>query len=328
MIIESLINPEKMNKNISILFFIGFFYTLLSLFLSYSVFKEYSSIITILLTSFSLIPYIYKSIKYEEKEDLKLDKEISILKHHYKTLMKFMMIFLGMVLAFCLAFVFLPSSITDDLFLSQVETINVINPNLNENNNLIDVKSDNEAIKNYNNLEPKLDDNVEIKNLNNQLLTGNYLSTSNNSINILFQIITNNLVVIFVCFLFSFLFGFGSIFILSWNASVMGTAIGLIVKESLSKIGSLFGFEKIFHYFNIISVSFFSFFIHGFFEIMGYFVAGLAGGILSVAAIKHDFRTKKYKKILNDSFILFLSSLLLIILAGLIEVYVTPLFFY
>jgi len=40
------------------------------------------------------------------------------------------------------------------------------------------------------------------------------------------MIIANNFQVLLFCVLFSFFYGAGAIFILSWNASVMGAAIG------------------------------------------------------------------------------------------------------
>ena len=62
-------------------------------------------------------------------------------------------------------------------------------------------------------------------------------------------------------------------------------------------------------------------------EILAYFVAGLAGGIISSAVIRHDFGTKKYEKIILDSAVLLLISVVMIVVAAFLEVYVTPMFF-
>jgi len=48
-------------------------------------------------------------------------------------------------------------------------------------------------------------------------------------------------------------------------------------------------------------ISFLRYAIHGIPEILAYFTAGLAGGIISVAVIRHDFLTKKFKNIVIDS---------------------------
>ncbi|MEM2138743.1 MAG: hypothetical protein QXM96_01165, partial [Candidatus Woesearchaeota archaeon] len=62
-------------------------------------------------------------------------------------------------------------------------------------------------------------------------------------------------------------------------------------------------------------------------EILAYLVAGLAGGIISTAVIRHDFGTSKYVNIIMDSSVLLIGSLLLLVFAAWLEVYVTPLFF-
>ncbi|MEM2974769.1 MAG: stage II sporulation protein M, partial [Candidatus Micrarchaeia archaeon] len=52
------------------------------------------------------------------------------------------------------------------------------------------------------------------------------------------KILMNNIGVLFLSFLFSFLFGAGAVFILAWNASVLAAAIGMAAKS----IGGLKGF--------------------------------------------------------------------------------------
>ena len=116
----------------------------------------------------------------------------------------------------------------------------------------------------------------------------------------LFEVILfNNLKVMLVCFILSLLFGTGAVFIIAWNASVLGVYIG-----SLSK--------SIFH----IPIVTLSFLPHGIPEICGYLCAGLAGGILS-AAIMRGHNKKILKIIFIDSLkILFLGAILILLGAG------------
>ena len=67
--------------------------------------------------------------------------------------------------------------------------------------------------------------------------------------------------------------------------------------------------------------------IHGIPEIIAYFVAGLAGGIISVAMINRDLESSKFRRIILDVIDLCLIAIVILILAALLEVYVTPLFF-
>jgi uncharacterized membrane protein SpoIIM required for sporulation len=122
------------------------------------------------------------------------------------------------------------------------------------------------------------------------------------------------------------LYGAGAIFILTWNASVISTAIGNIIRTNIAS-HTVTGFSKISSYFQIISLAILRYMIHGIPEIVAYFVAGLAGGIISVAAINEKFGTRKFEKIVLDSSDLILISVLILILAALIEVYITPALF-
>jgi len=116
-------------------------------------------------------------------------------------------------------------------------------------------------------------------------------------------ILTNNLEVMVFAFIFSLLFGAGAVFIIVWNASILGTAIGDLSKSV---------FE--------IPVVAFSFLPHGIPEIIGYLCAGLAGGLIS-AAILRCRSTDVLKLIFFDSIkILLLGTFFILIAAG-IEVY-------
>jgi len=116
-------------------------------------------------------------------------------------------------------------------------------------------------------------------------------------------IILNNLGVLFLSFVFSFLFGAGAIFILSWNASVLSAAIGMSAK-------SIGGFKAI-------PLAILGYFPHGSLEILAYFIGGIAGGLVSLAFTKRN--TKKFSFIIKDSLELMVISVILLIAAGVIE---------
>jgi uncharacterized membrane protein SpoIIM required for sporulation len=141
------------------------------------------------------------------------------------------------------------------------------------------------------------------------------------------KIFLNNIKVLIFCILFSFVYGSGAIFILMWNASVIGTAIGNFIRSELAKVAQLVGFDKIAHYFQIISLGLLRYSIHGIPEIFAYFIGGLAGGIIGIAVIRHDFGTTKFEHILLDSADLLLLSLGVLFIAAILEVFVTPAIF-
>lgn len=140
----------------------------------------------------------------------------------------------------------------------------------------------------------------------------------------LMQIFSNNVKVMIFCILFAFLFGAGAIFILTWNASVIAAAVGSFVRNNLEVYSQAVGIEKLTGYFHLGSTSLMRYLVHGIPEITAYFVAGLAGGIISVAVIRHDFGTDKFKKIVMDSVDLLVIAILLLIVAAFMEVFITP----
>ncbi len=141
----------------------------------------------------------------------------------------------------------------------------------------------------------------------------------------LFQsIFVNNLKVLLFCLIFSFLFGAGAIFILTWNASVVAVAIGNMIKTNLATVATDIGSVSIGNYLSIGTFSFFRFMFHGIIEITAYFVAGLAGSIISIAVIKHNLQEES---VLYDTLDLVVLSIGILLFAAIVEVYVTPVFF-
>ncbi|MCK4497068.1 MAG: stage II sporulation protein M [Candidatus Aenigmarchaeota archaeon] len=117
------------------------------------------------------------------------------------------------------------------------------------------------------------------------------------------RIFANNFQVMLFAFLFSLFFGAGAVFILVWNASILGVAIARISETvwHIPGAGSLF-------------------LTHGILEIGGYIVAGLAGSIISAAVLRKN-RSAVLKTILFDSFKLLALAIVLIVVGAFVEVY-------
>jgi len=148
-----------------------------------------------------------------------------------------------------------------------------------------------------------------------------------NSFTIFSKILFNNIKVLTFCILFAFIYGFGSIFILTWNASVIGVAIGNFIRVNVGAYVNSVGLIKAATYFQVFSLSLLRYFTHGIPEIIAYVIGGIAGGIISIAIMKGDFKNKGFEKVLFDSSELITISLLFLLVAAFIEVYVTPILF-
>lgn len=139
-------------------------------------------------------------------------------------------------------------------------------------------------------------------------------------------ILVNNLQVLAFCIIFSFIYGAGAIFILVWNASVIGVAIGSMMKQGLQRLGELGHNATLMHYFTVLPVGL-TYLVHGLPEMASYFLGSLAGGIISVAVVCHHYREPQFWHILMDSLDLLLLSLTVLLMSAAVEVWVTPALF-
>ncbi|GIU68435.1 MAG: hypothetical protein KatS3mg001_285 [Candidatus Pacearchaeota archaeon] len=127
----------------------------------------------------------------------------------------------------------------------------------------------------------------------------------------LLSIIENNIYVMIFTLLLSLIFGAGAIFVLAWNASVISAAIAIFTDHSIKDI----------------PLGILRYMIHGFPEIAAYFIAALAGGIFGVGVLRNGIKSKKFLHVVENTIMLIFMAILIIILAALMEVYLTPLFF-
>lgn len=281
MVLESIVIPAEMERHPKRMFYVGFIYSTVGLFLGLFVFGKYASLSSIFLTTMPLIVILYKAIELEEKKDIMIHGEFSLMKEHRYILSLFIFLFVGMVVSYAFWFFILPADIVQNMFASQIETIE-------------DITSG--------------DINV----------TGASYSSD-----VLELILITNFRVWLFCILFSFLYGSGAIFILTWNASIIGVAAGNIFREIIYTHSSADHYALLYNYFTAFPLSL-SYLIHGIPEVSAYFLGALGGGIISVAVIKHDFRSKNFRHVLVDSLDLLVVSLIVLIIAALVEVYITP----
>lgn len=285
MVLEDLLTPEGAERKPWHMMPLGALYASIGVFLALWIFREQASLIVVFLTVMACIPLVYKIIKFEEDKEIKIDKESGILKEHRKALLSFIYLFLGFVIAFSIWFIALPAGFVKDLFATQMFTISSIN----------------------------------------NAVTANVITGHATGLGLLWSIIANNLKVLFFCVFFSFFYGTGAIFILTWNASVISSAIGSFVRGNIEKIAAAEGLMKVATYTHMYAIGMTRYMTHGIFEILAYFIGGLAGGLISVAIIRHRMGERIFNKVMLDALDLIVLALVTTLFAGIIEVYVTPL---
>ncbi|MFH1249036.1 MAG: stage II sporulation protein M [archaeon] len=289
--LESLINPKRAERKPWEMFFIGLLYASVSLlivdwiFLKDTVLSQYVSILIVTFTVMCSMPFFYFIIRMEEIKDVQIGEERILIKEHGKAIAALIYLFMGFVIAFAFWYIVLPSGITSQNFKAQVEQYCAIN------------SPDDFA---------RCVGNVGVK----DTITGNAVVTGGMAYQMrhFVDILVNNLYVLVFTLIFSLTFGAGAIFILAWNASVIAAAIGIFTEASL-------------HHFHM---GIMRYFIHGIPEISAYFVGALAGGIISVSIIRHDFKDDKFWKVLQDSVDLIIVAIIILVISAFIEVFITP----
>src|SRR3989338_2260980 len=128
------------------------------------------------------------------------------------------------------------------------------------------------------------------------------------------RFLLNNTQVMLLTFVLSIAFGAGAIFILAWNASVIAVYIGFFVRSLAES-----GLSNPVAYLYGVPLGLSSIALHGIPEIVAYFIAGLAGGILSVGLLREKVKSKNFNAILFDSLVLFLAAEMLIVVAAYVE---------
>jgi uncharacterized membrane protein SpoIIM required for sporulation len=127
------------------------------------------------------------------------------------------------------------------------------------------------------------------------------------------SILFNNLKITLIFLVLSLIFGAGSILFLAWNASVWGVVFGYLATNYTNALDSFIGiFIKVMP--------------HMFLEVGAYFFAIIAGGIMSQAVLREKFGSNKFNYAVKDGFVFLTVSLILIITAAFVEVYVYSLF--
>ncbi len=309
MVLEMIMKPEYAQKSPIKTLLLGFGVSSVALWISYLatlwlptyIFPEHANSWFLFLTAVALIPFLNKIYLIEEREDERISEK-NIFRRHEDLLFIYIFLFLGMILSFSFWFTILPLKISQIVFSGQVAEIYRIQGLKTSLSGAL-IATGAGAITG----------NIFAK------ITG-YATTR---VAFLKLVMFNNMRLLLLFMVFSFVFGAGAILLLTWNAAVVGVAMGFIIRDSILVSGSVL--LKSAFYLKELPFSFMSFFLHGIFEIVGYFAAAISGGIFSVAILRGMHKTKHFKTILKDVVFFLVLALALVGIGAVLEVYVTPL---
>ncbi len=289
--IESLFNPRevkgKSSKRLEI-FVAGVIFTLVGTLLAINILPPKPGVqglgfLVVAFISIPAAPFYVQIFKIEEKEDI-VEKGKSIFFRHLDIIEIFGFFFLAVVFASSLFYVIAPPEVSNTVFTDQI-----------------------------NDLQEK-----NIISGNAHKVTG--LGTTNYGFQ---EILSNNIGVLGLSFLFSFLLGSGAVFLISWNATIIGALIGKIA-DNPEAFGSVATGNIFTNYLIALPVTLLRLLPHGIFEIGAYFIGAVAGGILSAGVIRESIRNRKtqfshLKQVFIDSLLYLGISIIFVVVGAAVE---------
>src|SRR3989344_1418417 len=280
MVLEALPSLQGAEKHPISLFFIAFVITSAGMFVAYHTFPENASILAIAFVAAAFMPIMHTLfLKEEEKEVDEDDMPFAFIATHFEVIHLYSWIFIGMIFTYAFWAVALPENNNncEGIFCSLPEKGAIFS----------------QQQKIYGGITGKVIGEQECFN------------PSTKSFENCFQLIfNNNMWVMVLAVLFSFIWGAGAIFLLGWNASVIGLFIGMEITSRSIEAGVIRAI---------------SYLPHGIPEILAYFIAAIVGGIISAAISKKQFKARELRIIGIDTILLLLLATLTLFIGAFIE---------
>jgi uncharacterized membrane protein SpoIIM required for sporulation len=278
MVLESVIGEKRIRQKPFLMALIAFAVSVASIYFADQLFPQHGSVLSVAFITIAIVPIMHNILSSEEAEEL-LERRSSatFFARHFNLIMLYVWVFVAIVVAFAFAYSFSPVEERRVWFAEQTNAFCNISSSdscvngspVSINGNSISGKATGAAFD-------------ACQNTNNSTL----LSCAT-------YIFNNNFGVLIFILILSILYGAGSIFIIAWNASIIGVFFGemFLVGQHIKGFGFLQGM--------LIG--------HGPPELLSYVFAALAGAILSAAISKGDFFRNEGGIIFKD--ILFLVAL-------------------
>ena len=165
------------------------------------------------------------------------------------------------------------------------------------------------TVANYGDIFNYQNNFLESQGISKELVT-EFLESGQPQVRNFLGILTNNISVSLIAFVLSFFYGIGAMFLIVLNASIFTALVVLVVQQlgrTAQEVALLLG----------------SFSIYIIPEVVGFLLAAIAGGVISKAIIKEKIGSERFRNVVKDATILLIGSLLIILLAAFLEVFVT-----
>jgi len=275
MVLESFVTATKVEKYPVIVFVVGFIITIAASLITLFAFpRQYVSILSIAFIVIPLVPLIHNLfLRVEKREELSLERSYAgFMRRHGYLIRFYIWLFLGIVVGFAFMYVSTHNIVGKDLFTYQEEVLASITT----------IRSS---------------------------LVGKVLCESTQCV--FTEIFKNNTKVLLSALLFSFVYGAGALFLITWNASLVGVLLG---REIFEKLGSGILFAVYGGFLRFLTIL-----PHGIFEVVAYFIAAVSGTLFSAMITHRKANSEAAKMFFIDGFILFLFAFVFLLIGAFIE---------
>lgn len=285
MVLESIIGEKRIRKNPVIIFFITFAISLASIIIADLIFPKHGSVLSIAFITIGLVPVVFNILSSEQSEEvIERKSAVTFFARHFNLLMLYVWIFIGIIFAFAIAYSFSPQEERSLWFEEQTKAFCGISGS--------DACTD--GVPNS---------------ISGRATAGAFSACQDPKTSSVTDctvfILQNNAGVLIFILILSIFYGVGAIFIIAWNASILGVFFGemFLVGEHIKGFGFLQGM--------LIG--------HGPPELLAYVFGAIAGAILSASIAKGDFFRHGALDLAKDIIFLILLAFFSVVYGALVE---------
>ena len=272
MVLESLIGEKNIRKHPVYMLLITFLISFGSIIAAYNIAPTHASVLSVAFITIGLIPVIHNILAKEEYEEaVERKSAVTFFARHINLILIYVFIFVGVILAFTVAFMVFPPEVNQTLFQEQINSFCFMQKDACRENLPLSISGN---------------------------ATGSSLAyctdaTMQDPFMCSFVVFENNAKVLMFIIILSLLYGAGAIYIIAWNASIIGLFFGEMILTL--EYGKAFSFAMVM----LIG--------HGPAELLAYIFGALAGAILSAMISRGQFLSHEFSTIIKD--VLFLALL-------------------
>ncbi len=301
MVLEAIIGVSGARKHPAGMLILSSVLASVALWISYFTFPGSASMMALALTTIALMPILHRLFVVEEAEEARCrGSAATFIGRHFDIISIYAFFFIGVVIAYAFWYVVLPPA-SASICAADTKALECLIPTRDS------VFSEQE--RTWQGITSLRESATAAVTAMTTGYSANSCLGSDAEKSILgctIFIFTNNALVLGLAILFSFLYGAGVIFLLSWNASVIGIFIGkeIVEQHLIAGIARAIGYLP-----------------HGIFEIGAYFIGAIAGGIISVALSKRSCAPHELERITKDVLLLLVVAYAAVLLGALVEAY-------